>query len=370
MKKTVINQAPSIELFEDFLSKDDCSSLIYKIYENSSLYRKPWIFDFNGIKKIKDNINNSSQIVFKDLDPDLLFLIKNKLSQSLNIDVRRIHNPFINIYHEGNYFGLHYDFLSVKNPDLFTDQLPFGGNRTCTFVLYLNDDYENGHIFFPYENIKVKPNLGSGLFFRYDYDDPNLNIKTVHEVKKVTQGTKITVTFLIYEYDVTIPTTTFKIFEKESQILSTKNNVTYRYEDINFSIDYNNAANNAILIDIEDNLYSLTLFKLITLLNLKLSIPYKIIPIYFGLESEKITSIFKKYELNKLPNTLELICIPERHQSTNLNNFLNSTDSINSFYNISIIFTSLNINDTSKIININLDSKGLINIAAKFKITK
>ena len=40
------------------------------------------------------------------------------------------------------------------------DFLKRGGNRYATFLLYLNDDFEDGETYFPLRNKKIKPEKG------------------------------------------------------------------------------------------------------------------------------------------------------------------------------------------------------------------
>jgi predicted 2-oxoglutarate/Fe(II)-dependent dioxygenase YbiX len=68
-------------------------------------------------------------------------------------------------------------------------------------VIYLNDDYEGGEIYFPDHNLDFKPSAGTLVFF------PS-NTMYIHGVREITKGTRYTTPSFW------IPTK-YKIFENE-----------------------------------------------------------------------------------------------------------------------------------------------------------
>ena len=69
-------------------------------------------------------------------------------------------------------FGMHEHFDSTRPNDIAT-------------LIYLNDDYEGGSIYFPELNIEVKPDAGDLICFP---DTPDF----VHGVKPITKGIRYT----------------------------------------------------------------------------------------------------------------------------------------------------------------------------------
>ena len=63
-----------------------------------------------------------------------------------------------------------------------------------TFVLYLNDDFSGGFTEFPLLKTGFKPKKGSGIFFKYNYDDHKYNELTLHSGTPVIEGVKKIVT--------------------------------------------------------------------------------------------------------------------------------------------------------------------------------
>lgn len=83
----------------------------------------------------------------------------------------------INKYYENMYMGPHVDW-NEQNSDI-----------TYTIVVYLNDDYEGGELFFvePDINIKIKPKKGSIVMF------PSV-LPYLHQSCEITSGRKMLIT--------------------------------------------------------------------------------------------------------------------------------------------------------------------------------
>jgi hypothetical protein len=83
----------------------------------------------------------------------------------------------INKYYEGQYMGPHVDWNE------------FNSDITYTIVVYLNDDYEGGELFFvdPSIDIKIKPKAGSIVMF------PS-TMPYLHQSCEITKGRKMLIT--------------------------------------------------------------------------------------------------------------------------------------------------------------------------------
>ena len=83
----------------------------------------------------------------------------------------------INKYFEGQYMGPHVDWNE------------FNSDITYTIVVYLNDDYEGGELYFvdPAIDIKIKPKAGSIVMF------PS-TLPYLHQSCEITKGRKMLIT--------------------------------------------------------------------------------------------------------------------------------------------------------------------------------
>lgn len=69
------------------------------------------------------------------------------------------------------------------NPDGTPNQSPW---RSHGAVLYFNEDFEGGELFYPNHNLSIKPKAGMAGIHRADLD-------CLHGVREVTSGTRMTV---------------------------------------------------------------------------------------------------------------------------------------------------------------------------------
>jgi len=106
-------------------------------------------------EQIKNAINKSSQIYAKEYNIDLGYLTPLSISK----------------YHVGKHMGSHVD--------------SYGDDRSpiLSVVLYLNDNYEGGELYFKNQDITIKPTAGSIVIF------PS-NSPYYHESKKIKSGIK------------------------------------------------------------------------------------------------------------------------------------------------------------------------------------
>jgi prolyl 4-hydroxylase len=89
-------------------------------------------------------------------------------------------------YETGQYLDLHHDYpYDPKKIDYYK----FGGDRVGTAILWFNDDFTGGETYFPKLDVTVTPKRGGMLYFKQSYDEAT-NWSTIHEGKKITQGTK------------------------------------------------------------------------------------------------------------------------------------------------------------------------------------
>lgn len=114
--------------------------------------------EFEEIKKVYEEVDAILKTCLQDYESRFNF--KMEYMEAIN---------FVK-YKEGNHFSVHTDH---------------GFSYTCTLstVAYLNDDYDGGELWFPYMNIKLKPQKGDVIFFPSTYI-------FAHASLPVTNGTK------------------------------------------------------------------------------------------------------------------------------------------------------------------------------------
>lgn len=96
-------------------------------------------------------------------------------------------------YEPGQYYKEHCDYFHPFTSEykVYTEWM---GQRTWTFMVYLNDVEAGGETYFKYLNLKVKPEQGKAIFWS-NLDPVGIpNYKTMHEAMPPTKGNKYVIT--------------------------------------------------------------------------------------------------------------------------------------------------------------------------------
>jgi predicted 2-oxoglutarate/Fe(II)-dependent dioxygenase YbiX len=126
------------------------------------------------------------------VDPTILLLIQDmqkrlkvKVDAHFNVNVKAT-GPAVVKWPVGTYQIPHADKELHEGPDAGKpNAFP---NYDIASIFYFNDDYEGGELYFPKQNIKIKPNAGSAYFFPGD-------MNYLHGVTEITSGLRFTCPF-------------------------------------------------------------------------------------------------------------------------------------------------------------------------------
>lgn len=175
--------------YKNFLCPDECKALMQiadkKVRRScvanpkdeaiTSDYRTSWTAD---LEWNKNNFINQ---------------IDMKISRALHL------YPFlgemiqIQRYNPGQYYKEHCDYFHpmTKEYGVYTEWM---GQRTWTFMVYLNDVEEGGETYFKHLNLKIKPERGKAVFWSNLYPFGLPNPKTMHEALPPVSGDKYVIT--------------------------------------------------------------------------------------------------------------------------------------------------------------------------------
>jgi prolyl 4-hydroxylase len=94
-------------------------------------------------------------------------------------------------YKPGAYYRAHHDSCCVDNNSCLEFERQ-GGQRVGTLLVYLNNDFTEGHTHFPnFNNLKLKAEPGSAIFFRpLGTKDPRCHPSALHSGLPIATGTK------------------------------------------------------------------------------------------------------------------------------------------------------------------------------------
>lgn len=179
----------NVVIIEDFISKEDCEKVLASIDDTIR-------WGSNTMSGIPDKVS----INFYEKQAEFMIL-KNAMDALQNeIELhfgRELEEGFpgIRVWSPGEYQPLHADGEDPEGHPNEAYIVDYGS------VIYLNDDYEGGEIYFPDQDIDFKPKAGTVVFF------PSNNM-FIHGVKEIISGFRYTCP------QFWIPTK-YKIFENE-----------------------------------------------------------------------------------------------------------------------------------------------------------
>jgi len=175
--------------FDNFLTPEDCQTLI----DESNKKLRP-----STVSNIKDEVVLSKDRTSKTADlhyfsSSYLNQIDNKITSFMGL------NPFTGEimqtqkYEPGQYYKAHTDYFHplTREYKTYTEWM---GQRTWTFMLYLNDVEEGGETYFKRLKLKVKPKQGMAIFWNNLYRNGIPNPKTLHEACPPVSGDKYVIT--------------------------------------------------------------------------------------------------------------------------------------------------------------------------------
>ena len=96
-------------------------------------------------------------------------------------------------YAIGQQFKAHYDYFVPGSED-FKTYSKDGGQRTWTFMIYLNEECEGGQTEFVNLQTSFTPKTGTALVWNNLYPDGMPNENTLHHAHPITKGEKIVIT--------------------------------------------------------------------------------------------------------------------------------------------------------------------------------
>ena len=180
--------APRLDLYalDDFMKPQDCARLISLI--NHNLRPSGVSHDYGG-----EGFRISRTAVLSQLTSTLVDDVDAKICRTLGISAAYSEGIQAQRYDVGGHFRPHYDFFG-SGSDVHRSACSVRGNRTWTFMVYLNDDFEGGGTRFNEIDCLVRPKTGMALFWNNLDADGAPNPLTRHCGEDVTRGHKVIIT--------------------------------------------------------------------------------------------------------------------------------------------------------------------------------
>lgn len=178
---------PRLEMFmlRGFLSYQECASLIARIDRDR---RPSTIADANG-----DHYFRTSETCDLPMQEPEIVALDEKISAISGID-RQFGEPIQGQrYEPGQEFKSHTDYFDPHGAD-FQRYCHVAGQRTWTFMVYLNDVEAGGATRFKVIDKIIQPEKGKLVCWNNRRPDGSVNPATLHHAMKVRKGLKYVIT--------------------------------------------------------------------------------------------------------------------------------------------------------------------------------
>lgn len=178
---------PRLEMFmlRGFLNDQECASLVARIDRDR---RPSTIADANG-----DHYFRTSETCDLPMQEPEVVALDEKISAIAGID-RRFGEPIQGQrYEPGQEFKSHTDYFDPHGAD-FQRYCNIAGQRTWTFMVYLNDVEAGGATRFKVIDKIIQPEKGKLVCWNNRRPDGSVNPATLHHAMKVRKGLKYVIT--------------------------------------------------------------------------------------------------------------------------------------------------------------------------------
>lgn len=178
---------PRLEMFmlRGFLTDQECASLVARIDRDR---RPSTIADANG-----DHYFRTSETCDLPMQEPEIVALDEKISAIAGID-RQFGEPIQGQrYEPGQEFKSHTDYFDPHGAD-FQRYCNIAGQRTWTFMVYLNDVEAGGATRFKVIDKIIQPEKGKLVCWNNRRPDGSVNPTTLHHAMKVRKGLKYVIT--------------------------------------------------------------------------------------------------------------------------------------------------------------------------------
>lgn len=176
----------TLKYCKNFLSAKLCDSIINQIDETK--------FIKSNISFGDDDFCTSKTLSLPSIDP-FAKILNEKICNILQIDPIYGEELQVQKYDLGDEFKDHTDYFS-EDVEVEMDNIKQYGQRTWTFIIYLNDVEKGGHTDFKHSNLSIKPEKGMALVWYNLQEGSEIkgNQYTLHAFRPVKAGNQYMIT--------------------------------------------------------------------------------------------------------------------------------------------------------------------------------
>jgi hypothetical protein len=184
---TVVHESPRIVTFPDFLAPALCQHFMRSTADRL-VPAKVYDSRVGGLKvdPMRSNRCAPLSLVHTDL---FMQVVRARIARASGVPLTHLEPPEVLHYRVGEHNNLHFDFLHHKLPG-YEELIAMRGQRTKTFLVYLNDDYDGAVTEFPRIEVRFRGPTGTALLFDNALPDGMGDERTAHAGTPPTRGEK------------------------------------------------------------------------------------------------------------------------------------------------------------------------------------
>jgi len=183
---TDLNGSPLVRTYPKFASPHVCRWLIERSRGRLS---RALVYEALSREVMARPTRTNTAAVFNLTDTDFVFVLAQlRMSACLGVPLRHFEASTVLHYDVGEEITEHYDFIDPNIPS-YAEEIAQQGERVVTFLVYLNDDYGEGHTAFPRLGISHKGTCGEGIYF-VNAVDGKADTRTLHAGRTPAGGEK------------------------------------------------------------------------------------------------------------------------------------------------------------------------------------
>lgn len=172
-----LSEGPRIVAIADFIPRAWCR---YFIALAAARLKPALVYDATSTRNYRSQTRTNSIAEFNLVENEVLhFLLQERMSRACGVPMQHMEGSAILNYQPGQEIGNHYDFVAPELPN-YRDEIAVNGQRIVTFLVYLNDDYDDGATVFPEIGLQNKGTAGEGLYFVNALPDGSPDLRTLH----------------------------------------------------------------------------------------------------------------------------------------------------------------------------------------------
>lgn len=180
------NENIELYLYENFLTQKECDAVLEELdgqfHQSNVVNRSKAGDDYR--QSVSCNMNNIQSNFLRRLDQRIATVLGIHWSYAENAQAQR--------YYEGDYYKSHVDYFGKygRTSDVYART----GQRTFTFMIYVEAPDGGGETMFPKLGFGVRPRAGTAVIWNNLTTSGEGNEQTVHEALPVSQGRKTVIT--------------------------------------------------------------------------------------------------------------------------------------------------------------------------------